>query len=151
MRTLAIIAAALLLAACGSPEGAGTYVVDADAMGQEIERQVGKMLEGQLGRLTGIAKDAPNEAKEAARERLRERFPFEAVLADDGTFVMRERGETAASGTWTLEAGKLTLVVTEGYGKALWRPRTITGSYDDGRIRFRPEPGLPFDIVMRRK
>lgn len=154
----------LALAACGGDSGgggssggaAGTYVIDGDAMMPEIEKMVAPAIEAAMKMMEMLPADqrAKKEAEMAEsmkerKDKMLEEFTLEVVLGSDGSFTAIDDGKTKAKGTWAVDGSTLTFKTTEEDGKK--KEETITGTYKDGTIRFRPEKGMPFDIVMKKK
>lgn len=143
----------LILPACGRSEAsvAGTYVMDPEAMKAVIEEAKKEAKsDDPMAAMMAQMMDALKDAK------------IEMTLKDDGTYdgvmemtFLGMNKKSARTGTWKLEADKLTVTTTHEDGKPLEKQEVKQGTFKDGQIRITETldkgSGRKIEFVMTRK
>jgi len=159
MRAQAVFILALFAVAlqgCGGGGVAGTYVLDESAMRETVRAQAMKdpTVFGPLENATGDEKAEIEKQLNAEVERQVASMKMELNLKDDGTYTVTGGmgGEKfAIKGTWTQDGDNLSFETTEKDGEKLEEPQKGTARIDGDTLFVKPEPGIPFEIAMKKK
>jgi len=140
--TLGLAVLALTLAGCGGDSASsgvvGSYSMDAGAFLKGMEET--------------ILKDAPKEMRDMMLPGLKA-ARVDLVVKADGTYVVNRDMQDEKSvhkGTWSQEGNALLFLETEVDGETQESPLEIKGTLKDGDILLKPDPSMPFSIVMQK-
>ena len=159
MRHALVLAVAILavsLAGCGDDAGGGangvvgTYSLDLDTFVLKAE-------EAAMAQFAPMLAQMPPEAVAKMKEEMlagMKAAKFDVELKADGTFEVTQtmQGDTdRITGTWTQAENVLTFVEVEMNGEPKADALTIKATLEDGNILYKPEPDMPFDLVLIKK
>lgn len=148
--TLAVVA--ISIAGCGNDadEVAGTYTLD-------VEDFVPKAEAAMMEQLGPMLAQMPPEQLAMMKEKMlagMKETKVNVEITPDGIYKITSvmQGNTdVITGTWTRAGDVLTFVEVEENGKPKDKPMTSKATFKDGKLMYKPEADMPFDLVLVKK